>query len=145
MAWSSTCNNTGQTAGWFIGNVVFLVFESADFSNKYFRPIFGLANQPYGLITIDSNHFNYIIPSLIGNNAWTLEEFMQFFGALFLITTTFVLVFKREKETTSSESSIEDSLTLTQTYKLVWKIFNLKSVRQLSFILLTMKVSPFNY
>jgi hypothetical protein len=57
VAWSSTCNNTGQTAGWFIGNVLFLVVESADFSNKYFRPLLGLPKQEYGIVPIDSEEF----------------------------------------------------------------------------------------
>ncbi len=68
--------------------------------------------------------------------------FMQFFGALFLVTTTLVMIFKKEKECDPNES-LEDSLTLAQTYKLVWKILKLKSVQQLSLLLLTFKVSIF--
>lgn len=54
VAWGSTCNSVGQTAGWFVGNVLFLAFESVDFSNKYFRPYFGLESQPNGLVTLGS-------------------------------------------------------------------------------------------
>jgi len=36
-------------------NVLFLVIESADFSNKYIRPIFGLPDQNYGIVTIRGN------------------------------------------------------------------------------------------
>lgn len=56
MSWGSTCNTVGQTAGWFVGNVLFLTIESADFSNKYLRPVFGLENQLYGIVTIDSKN-----------------------------------------------------------------------------------------
>ena len=55
VSWGSTSNTVGQTAGWFVGNVLFLTIESADFSNKYIRPILGLENQNYGVVTIDSN------------------------------------------------------------------------------------------
>ncbi len=48
----STCESTGGTAGWFVGNVLFLVIESADFSNQYIRPLFGLERQAYGIVTI---------------------------------------------------------------------------------------------
>lgn len=54
VSWSSTCNSAGQTAGWFVGGVLFLVFQSADFSNKYIRSSLGWQNQDYGLITVDS-------------------------------------------------------------------------------------------
>ena len=64
---------------------------------------------------------------------------MQFFGVLFLITTTLVLIFKKEKQCNPSES-LEDSLTLVQTYKLVWKILKLKSVKELCLLLITFKV-----
>lgn len=54
MSWSSTCESTGGTFGWFVGNVLFLVVESTDFSNKYFRPLFGLESQNYGVVTLES-------------------------------------------------------------------------------------------
>ncbi len=49
-----------------------------------------------------------------------------------------VLLFK--KETTSSVDSLEDNLTLVQTYKLAFKILCLPSVIKLSMIALTCKV-----
>ena len=54
VALAATCNNTGQTAGWFIGNVVFLIFQSPEFSNRYIRKILNLQSQTYGLIPIHS-------------------------------------------------------------------------------------------
>lgn len=59
VSWGSTCNSVGQTAGWFIGNVIFLTLESADFSNKYVRPLFGLDQSVYGLVPIDSESIYY--------------------------------------------------------------------------------------
>ena len=60
VSWASTCNTAGVSAGWFVSNVLFLVFQSNDFSNKYFRPVFGLSEQAYGLVTIDGDSFNNI-------------------------------------------------------------------------------------
>lgn len=34
---ASTCNSVGQTAGYFLGYVVFIALESSDFCNKYVR------------------------------------------------------------------------------------------------------------
>lgn len=34
---ASTCNSVGQTAGYFLGYVVFIALESADFCNRYIR------------------------------------------------------------------------------------------------------------
>lgn len=59
VSWGSTCNSVGQTAGWFAGQVIFLTIESADFSNKYIRPMFGLKDQTYGIVTIESKLFKY--------------------------------------------------------------------------------------
>lgn len=64
---------------------------------------------------------------------------MKFFGVVFIVTTSLVLLLKKEKESDPSES-IEDNLTLGQTYKLVWQIINLPGVRKLAIFLLTCKV-----
>lgn len=37
VGYASTCNSVGQTAGYFMGNVLFLALESADFCNRYLR------------------------------------------------------------------------------------------------------------
>lgn len=37
VGYASTCNSVGQTAGYFMGNVLFLALESPDFCNKYLR------------------------------------------------------------------------------------------------------------
>lgn len=50
VAWASTCNTVGQTAGYFIGNVVFLALESPDFCNNFLRSI----PQPEGIVTLSS-------------------------------------------------------------------------------------------
>ncbi|CAF0971281.1 unnamed protein product [Brachionus calyciflorus] len=125
VSWGSTCNTVGQTAGWFVGNVLFLTIESADFSNKYIRPFLGLEEQSYGICPID--------------------KFMYFFGLVFLVSTTLVLIFKKEEESDSEfeskkEVSLEENLTVTQTYKLMWKILWLVPVKKMILILMTVKI-----
>ncbi|XP_019482227.1 PREDICTED: acetyl-coenzyme A transporter 1 [Hipposideros armiger] len=48
VGYASTCNSVGQTAGYFLGNVLFLALESADFCNKYLR----FEPQPRGIVTL---------------------------------------------------------------------------------------------
>lgn len=48
VGYASTCNSVGQTAGYFLGNVLFLALESADFCNKYLR----FEPQDHGIVTL---------------------------------------------------------------------------------------------
>lgn len=48
VGYASTCNSVGQTAGYFLGNVLFLALESADFCNKYLR----FEPQEQGIVTL---------------------------------------------------------------------------------------------
>lgn len=48
VGYASTCNSVGQTAGYFLGNVLFLALESASFCNKYLR----FQPQPKGIVTL---------------------------------------------------------------------------------------------
>lgn len=50
VGWSSTCNTVGQTAGFFLGNVIFLALESADFCNNYLRS----ESKDEGIVTLSS-------------------------------------------------------------------------------------------
>lgn len=74
VGYASTCNSVGQTAGYFLGNVLFLALESADFCNKYLR----FQPQPRGIVT--------------------LSDFLFFWGTVFLITTTLVALLKKRKQ-----------------------------------------------
>ncbi|TSK38417.1 Acetyl-coenzyme A transporter 1 [Bagarius yarrelli] len=51
VGYASTCNSVGQTAGYFLGNVLFLALESADFCNKYLR----FKPQDHGIVTLAEN------------------------------------------------------------------------------------------
>lgn len=52
VAYASTCNAVGQTAGYFIGNVVLLAFTAPEFCNKYIRS----TPQDVGIITLPGNN-----------------------------------------------------------------------------------------
>jgi Na+/H+ antiporter NhaC len=76
---------------------------------------------------------------------------MNFFGIVFMVVTTFVLFFKREesdKEENSKskkQKSLEESLTVAGTYKLMWSILWLIPIKKLVFILMTVKVNHENF
>jgi len=57
----ATCNTVGQTAGYFVGNVVFLTLESADFCNKYINS----QHEDQGLITLAGRLF-MLVYDIIG-------------------------------------------------------------------------------
>ncbi len=52
------CNAVGQTAGYFLGNVVFLALESPGFCNRYIR---WTQPKPYGVLTLAGGNFRLII------------------------------------------------------------------------------------
>ncbi len=74
-----------------------------------------------------------------------ISDFMQFFGVVFLVTTTLILLCKKEKPL-ETQRSFEDSLTVKETYNIVFNLFKLTSIRKLVLILLTCKVNEsFNW
>lgn len=160
VGYASTCNTAGQTAGFFVGNVIFLALESADFSNKYLRSDNNQAST--GLVTFD--------------------EFLYYCGIMFLVITVLVAIFRGEKNiqdcvavvdddpevstrltkrkssdlscpqnTTDnddeeeegrscSSSSVEKELSVKETYALLYKIMKLPSIKLFAVVLLTCKI-----
>ncbi|XP_074046898.1 acetyl-coenzyme A transporter 1 [Macrotis lagotis] len=114
VGYASTCNSVGQTAGYFLGNVLFLALESADFCNKYLR----FQPQPRGLVT--------------------LSDFLFFWGTVFLITTTLVALLK--KENTEVIPSKEETKGITDTYKLLFTIIKMPAVMTFCLMILTAKI-----
>lgn len=109
---ASTCNSVGQTAGYFLGYVVYMALESKDFCNRFLRSI----PQETGVIT--------------------LSGFMFFWSIIFIITTTLVMLIKKE----SDDREAEDHSGVVDTYKLLWKILWLPAVFQYVIVLLTCKI-----
>lgn len=114
VSYASTCNTVGQTAGYFLGNVVFLALESADFCNNYLRS----EPQTKGMVT--------------------LSGFFYFWGIAFILSTTLVMILKRE--TTNRLPEDEPEMGVLQTYSMLYRIFHLPSVRMFALILLTCKI-----
>lgn len=117
VAHASTCNSVGQTAGYFLGYVVFMALESTDFCNKY------IFSEPRteGLVN--------------------LSGFLWFWGITFLVATILVAIFKREKEETQEYSEEHPDMDIGESYSMLWKIVKMKPVLLLAAILLTVKVS----
>lgn len=111
VGWASTCNSIGQTAGYFLGNVLFLALESADFCNKYLRS----TPESEGIVT--------------------LAGFLFFWGIVFFVTTTLVFFLKPEKP---EKEQLE--LGIIDTYKVLIKVIKLPAVLSLAVIFLTSKV-----
>jgi len=111
VGYASTCNSVGQTAGYFLGNVVLLAFSSKDFCNKYIRS----TPQDVGIITV--------------------AGFLFFNSIVFLVTTTLLWLFKREKDTKNDHNH-----GIASTYLMLIKIGKLPAVQELVFILLTARI-----
>lgn len=138
VGYASTCNTAGQTAGFFIGNLIFLALESKDFCNKYIRSADN--KQPFGIVTID--------------------EFLHIFGIVFIVITLLVAIIKKEKPPMSthlSEEELTQSIRLTkrktsepeveerelnvrETYSILYTIMNLSNFKLFAVILLTCKI-----
>ena len=123
VGYASTCNSVGQTAGYFLGNVVFLALESADFCNNYLR----FEPAKTGIVTLDT--------------------FLFFWGLVFLVTTSLVWVFKpekpechtlqrrtshdndRENERSPDECAEGESLGIGATYWQLLEILRLRNIQ----------------
>ena len=78
-AWQSTSNGVGKSLGMFVGNVLFIVLESRNFSNNYIRKWFDWEQQPrYGIVS--------------------LGGFMLSFGTVCVFSTGLVAVFLMKEE-----------------------------------------------
>ncbi|XP_072248829.1 acetyl-coenzyme A transporter 1 [Leuresthes tenuis] len=117
VGYASTCNSVGQTAGYFLGNVLFLALESADFCNKYLR----IEPKDSGIVT--------------------LPDFLFFWGIVFLVSTTVVAIFKRENEHGKGKRRTPaETQSVMETYKLLFSIVKMPTVFTFCALLLTAKI-----
>uniref|UniRef100_UPI003AAF5D58 acetyl-coenzyme A transporter 1 n=1 Tax=Centroberyx gerrardi TaxID=166262 RepID=UPI003AAF5D58 len=117
VGYASTCNSVGQTAGYFLGNVLFLALESVDFCNKYLRT----EPKDTGIVT--------------------LPDFLFFWGVVFLVSTTLVAIFKRENERRQGKRKVQEKTqSVTETYKLLFSIIKMPAVFTFCSLLLTAKI-----
>ncbi|XP_003372630.1 acetyl-coenzyme A transporter 1 [Trichinella spiralis] len=113
VGYASTCNAVGQTAGYFLGNVVFLALESKDFCNRFLRTV----------------------PA--GRGLVTLSEYVFFWAIIFIISTTVVMILKRERESGKDT----DEMGVMEAYRLLGKIIRLHPVVMLTCLHLTAKIA----
>ncbi|XP_077467032.1 acetyl-coenzyme A transporter 1 [Stigmatopora argus] len=117
VGYASTCNSVGQTAGYFLGNVLFLALESADFCNKFLR----MEPKETGIVT--------------------LSDFLFFWGVVFLISTTLVAILKSEKVVSKGHGKDpEETQGVLQTYRLLYNIVKMPAVFTFCLLLLTAKI-----
>ncbi|XP_060734352.1 acetyl-coenzyme A transporter 1 [Tachysurus vachellii] len=118
VGYASTCNSVGQTAGYFLGNVLFLALESADFCNKYLR----FEPQDQGIVT--------------------LSDFLFFWGIVFVVSTTLLAILKSEnnRHQRSRRRPKEETQGIMETYKLLFSIIKLPAVFTFCCLLLTSKM-----
>ena len=115
VGWASTCNTVGQTAGYFLGYVVFLALSSPDFCNQYLRSI----PQKDGVVT--------------------LSGYLHFWAIMFVVTTSLVWLLKTENKQMEDDS--KPIKGIVGTYYQLWKIIRLKPVVGYIAVLFTCKVS----
>uniref|UniRef100_A0A5S6QD88 Acetyl-coenzyme A transporter 1 n=1 Tax=Trichuris muris TaxID=70415 RepID=A0A5S6QD88_TRIMR len=113
VGYASTCNVVGQTAGYFLGNVVFLALESKEFSNRYLR------SEP------------------LDRGIITLSEYLFYWAVIFLVSTTLVLLFKAEKD----DRAFANMRDVGKTYCQLLHIIRLKPVVALVSVYLTAKIA----
>ncbi|XP_041732823.1 acetyl-coenzyme A transporter 1 [Coregonus clupeaformis] len=118
VGYASTCNSVGQTAGYFLGNVLFLALESADFCNKYLRA----EPEETGIVT--------------------LSDFLFFWGVVFLVSTTLVAVMKKEnaRGQHGKRKVREETQSVMETYKMLVSIIKMPAVFTFCSLLLTAKM-----
>ncbi|KAF2477220.1 uncharacterized protein BDR25DRAFT_208292 [Lindgomyces ingoldianus] len=111
LAYASTAQTVGLTAGQFLSYTVFLAFSSTDFANKWFRP----ANAPgdTGLMTLDG--------------------YLKFWGWAYLLVTFGLAVMKREERTKNTDG-------IWEVYKIMGGILKLKNIQTFIIIHLIAKI-----
>lgn len=121
VGYASTCNSVGQTAGYFLGYVVFIALESKDFCNTYIRDV----PLEDGMIT--------------------LPRFLWLWGITFVVATTLVAIFKKEIDIEDAHMDAryteEHELNIHESYKILWDMVCMRPVQILAVILLTVKVT----
>ncbi|KAL4713988.1 hypothetical protein ACJJTC_005619 [Scirpophaga incertulas] len=115
---ASTCNTVGQTAGYFLGYVLFLALESSYFCNKYIRTI----PEETGMVT--------------------LASFLLFWGWIFIATTTLIALLKHEANESpkNTENQTKGMKDIVEAYKQLYTIVKLPAVQTLALVLFTAKL-----
>jgi hypothetical protein len=116
VGYASICNSIGQVLGIFIANQGFIALSDINWCKTYLN-----------------------IAPLIN-----LSDFMLFWGYIFIIITTLILIFKKEeiiKNNINDDLSSTNGETLFETCQQVLSILQLPAIKSFAFILLTYKIA----
>ncbi|KAA0162189.1 hypothetical protein FNF31_03424 [Cafeteria roenbergensis] len=123
---ASVCNSVGQTAGYIISYALLLALGDAEFCNSYLRVESARSDSP-------------IV---------TLGSFMLFWGAVFVVITALVGIFKSEKAAAVQEgrpppdhSFAAAGAAIRHSYHDAWRVLTLPSVLKLIVVLLTARAA----
>lgn len=123
---ASVCNSVGQTAGYIISYALLLALGDAEFCNSYLRAESARSDDP--LVTLGS--------------------FMLFWGAVFVVVTVLLGMFKTEKAATFQDgrpppdhSFAAAGAAIRRSYHDAWRVLTLPSVVKLIVILLTARAA----
>ncbi|KAF9431181.1 hypothetical protein BGZ94_007632 [Podila epigama] len=112
VSYASTAQTIGLNSGYFLSFTVFLAFNSAEFSNKYFRTV----PQDEGLVP--------------------LGGYLKLWSMLYFIITLWLVLMKNEER-----SPIDDSaIGIKAVYKIILRIIRLPHMKSFMVVLLTAKI-----
>nr|CAG8537399.1 4617_t:CDS:10 [Entrophospora candida] len=111
LSYASTSQTIGLNTGYFLSFTVFLAFNSADFSNKYFR------SEPSeeGILALGS--------------------YLTFWSFVYFAVTLWLIFAKSEDATYS-----DDEMDIKTVYQTIWNICKMPHMMKLILVLLTAKI-----
>ncbi|KAG0332663.1 hypothetical protein BG004_001155 [Podila humilis] len=112
VSYASTAQTIGLNSGYFLSFTVFLAFNSAEFSNKYFRE----NPQDKGLVP--------------------LGGYLKFWSMLYFAITLWLVFLKKEERSQVDESTID----IKSVYKIIIRIIRLPHMKSFMIVLLTAKI-----
>lgn len=111
LAYASTAQTVGLTAGQFLSYTVFLAFNSVEFSNKWFRS----ADKPGA------------------TGIMQLDTYLTFWGWAYLVVTLGLALMKREDRDKNTDG-------IKEVYRTMWGILKLKNIQSFIIIHLIAKI-----
>ncbi|XP_015372739.1 PREDICTED: acetyl-coenzyme A transporter 1-like [Diuraphis noxia] len=114
VGYASTCNTSGQALGIAFGYVMFILFESEEFCNKWLR----FTAQKGGMIS--------------------MEGYLYFWGIIFTVASTSIAFFVKDRYNQADKIS---QININQIYKLLWKIINLRTMKIFTLVMLAYEMS----
>ncbi|KAG0331549.1 hypothetical protein BG000_010783 [Podila horticola] len=111
LSFASTAQTIGLNTGYFLSFTVFLAFNSAEFSNKYFRT----TPLDHGLVP--------------------LGGYLKFWAMMYLAITLWLVFMKKEDKELE-----EENIDIKSVYKIILRIIRLPHMKSFMLVLLTAKI-----